>query len=45
MNPEVVLAVLPDNKEDAFTLGDIAFALGLDTSPYTAMGRTKHQLS
>ena len=45
MNPEAVLAVLPDSKEDALTLGDIALALSLDTSSYTAMGRTKRQLS
>ena len=45
MDPEAVLAVLPDSKEDALTLEDIAFALGLDTSSYTAMGRTKRQLS
>ncbi len=45
MNPEAVLAVLPNSKEDALTMEDIALALGLDISSYTAMGRTKHQLS
>ncbi|MGA9098054.1 MAG: hypothetical protein WB392_03895 [Methanotrichaceae archaeon] len=45
MNPEVVLAVLPDSNEDALTLEDIALALNLDISSYTAMGRTKRQLS
>ena len=45
MNPEAVLAVLPDSKEDALTLEDIAIALGMDISSYTAMGRTKRQLS
>ncbi len=45
MNPEAVLAVLPNSKEDALTLEDIALALALDTSSYTAMGRTNRQLS
>ncbi len=45
MNPETVLAILPDSKEDALTLKDIALVLGLDISSHTAMGRTKHQLS
>ncbi len=45
MNPEAVLAVLPDSTEDALTLEDIALVLGLDTSSYTTMGRTKRQLA
>jgi len=45
MNPEVVLAVLPDNKEEAKSLKEIALAMGLDISSYTAMARTKRQLS
>ena len=45
MNPEAILAVLPDSKKGALTLEDIALALGLDTSSYTALGRTKRQLS
>jgi hypothetical protein len=45
MNSEAVLAVLPDRKEDALSMKGIALALGLDISSYTAMGRTKRQLS
>ncbi len=39
MNPEAILAVLPDSKEDALTLEDIALVVGLDTSSYIAIGR------
>ncbi len=45
MNPEAVLAVLPDNKDEAISMKEIALALGLDISSYTAMARTKRQLS
>jgi predicted transcriptional regulator len=45
MNPEAVLAVLPDNKDEAMSMKEIALALGMDISSYTAMGRTKRQLS
>jgi predicted transcriptional regulator len=45
MNPGAVLAVIPDSKEDALSLNEIALALGLDVSSYPAMGRTKRQLS
>ncbi len=45
MNPEAVLSVLSDNKEDAKSLKEIAIAMGLDVSSYTAMARTKRQLS
>jgi predicted transcriptional regulator len=45
MNSEAILAVLPDSKEEAISLNEIALALGLDISTYTAMGRTKRQLS
>ena len=45
MNPEAVLAVLPDNKDEAISMKEIALALGLDISSYTATGRTKRQLS
>ncbi len=45
MNPEAVLDDLPDSKEDAISLKEIALAMGLDISSYTAMARTKRQLS
>jgi hypothetical protein len=32
MNPDAVLAVLPNNKEEAKSLKEIAYAMGLDTS-------------
>jgi hypothetical protein len=45
MNPEAVLAGLPNSKEDALSLNEIALAMGMDISSYTATGRTKRQLS
>lgn len=45
MNPDTVLAVLPDSKEEAKSLKEIALAMGMDISSYTAMARTKRQLS
>ncbi len=45
MNHEVVLAVLPDSKEEAKSLKEIALAMGLDISTHTAMARTKRQIS
>jgi predicted transcriptional regulator len=45
MNSEAILAVLPDSKENAISMNEIALALGLDISSYTALGRTKRQLS
>jgi hypothetical protein len=45
MNHEAVLAILPGSKENALTQEDIALAMGMDTSSYTARGRTKRQLS
>ncbi len=45
MNPEDVLAVLPDSKDKAISMKEIALALGLDISSYTAMTKTKRQLS
>ena len=32
MNPESVLAVLPYSKEDALSMKEIAYAMGLDIS-------------
>jgi predicted transcriptional regulator len=45
MSPEAVLAVLHDSKDDALSMNEIALAMSLDISSYTAMGRTKRQLS
>jgi predicted transcriptional regulator len=45
MNSEAVLAVLPDSKENALSMNEIASAMGMEISSYTAMGRTKRQLS
>ena len=45
MNSEAVLAVLSDSKEDALSMNEIALAMSLDISSYTAKGRTKRQLS
>ncbi len=45
MNPEAILAVLPNSKEDALSMDEIALALDLDISSYTATGRTKRRLS
>ncbi len=45
MNHDAVLAVLPDNEDEAISMKEIALALGLDISSYTATGRTKRQLS
>ncbi len=45
MNPEAVLAILPNNKDEAMSMKEIALALGLDTSSYSTMGRTRRQLA
>ncbi len=45
MDPEAVLAVLPDNKDEAMSMKEIAVVLGLDISSYTAMAKTKRKLS
>ncbi|MGA9098395.1 MAG: hypothetical protein WB392_05630 [Methanotrichaceae archaeon] len=45
MNPEAVLSVLPDSKEDALSMKEIARLMDLDISSYTSMARTKRQLS
>lgn len=45
MNPDAVLAVLPDSRDEAISMKEIAIALGLDISSYTAMGRTSRQLA
>jgi predicted transcriptional regulator len=45
MNSEAILAVLPDSKENALSMNEIALAMGLDISSYTSMGRTKRHLS
>lgn len=45
MNPEAILAVLPDNKEEAKTLKEIAQAMGLDISSHTDWIRTQRTLA
>ncbi len=45
MNPEAVLAVLPNSKAEAISVKEIALAMGLNISSYTAMAKTKRQLS
>lgn len=37
MNPEAILAVLPDNKEEAKSLKEIALAIGLVLTGYEAI--------
>ncbi len=45
MDPDAVLSVLPDNKEDALSLKEIASAMGLDTSSHTGWIRTQRTLA
>ena len=45
MNPEAVLAVLPDSKEDALSMKEIAHAMGLETTLYTDRIRTEQKLA
>ncbi len=45
MNSDAVLAILPNSKDEAISMKEIALALGLDISSYTATGRTTRQLS
>jgi hypothetical protein len=45
MNHEAILAVLPDNKDDAKSLKDIAQAMGLDISAYIDWIRIERRLS
>jgi hypothetical protein len=45
MNPDAVMAVLPDNKEKAKSLKEIAHAMGLDTSSHTDWIRTQRTLA
>lgn len=44
MNPEDVLAVLPDGKDGTMSMEEIALALGMDISSYTATAKIKRQL-
>ncbi len=39
------MAVLPDNKDEAMSMKEIAIALGMEISSYTATAKTKRQLS
>lgn len=45
MDPEVVLAVLPDSKEGALSMKEIALAIGLDISTHTDWIRTERSLA
>lgn len=45
MNPEAVLAVLSDNKEDAKSMKEIAQAMGLEISTHTDWIRTQRILA
>ncbi len=45
MNPESVLAALPDNKEEAKSLKEIAQAMGLEVSTHTDWIRAERNLA
>ncbi len=45
MNPEAVLAVLPDSKEEAKSLKEIALAMGLEISTHTDWIRAERSLA
>ena len=45
MNTETVLAVLPDSKEEAKSIKEIALAIGLDISIHTNRIRTEQNLA
>ena len=45
MTPEADLAVLPNSKEDALSMREIALASGLDISSNIVRGRTNRHLS
>ena len=45
MNSEAVLAVLPNNKEDAKSLKEIAQAIGLDITSYVDWIRAERRLA
>jgi hypothetical protein len=45
MNTDAVLAVLPDSKEEAKSLREIAIAIGLDISLRTNRIRTEQKLA
>ncbi len=45
MNPEAVLAVLPDSKEDVLSIKEIAHAMGLDISSHTEQIRMEKKLT
>ena len=45
MNHEAVLAVLPDSKDDAKSLKEIAIEMGLDISSYIDWIRVERRLS
>jgi len=45
MNHEAILAVLPDSKDDALSLKEIARALGLEMNSYVDWIRAERRLS
>ena len=45
VNHEAVLAVLPDSKEEAISLKEIALAMGLEISSYTDWNRAERSLA
>jgi len=45
MNHEAILAVLPDSKDDAKSLKEIAKAMGLEISSYVDWVRVERRLS
>lgn len=45
MNPDAVLAVLPDSKEEAKSLREIALAMSLDISTHTDWIRAERSLA
>lgn len=45
MNYETLLAVLPDDKEDAEAMKEIAYAMWLNTSPHASWIREQRTLA
>jgi predicted transcriptional regulator len=45
MNHNMVLAALPDSEEEAMSMKEIAFAMGLEISSYSNRTRTQRRLA
>ncbi len=45
MNHELILSALPDNKEEAVSMEEIALAMGLKISSYSNRTRTQRRLA